>query len=130
MTLLFSGQITAAGTYTSDAVSDLGAVKEAHLQCIFAYGSGGTTVDAYVQTSIDGTNFYDIACFAHAQTSLARTMCCIGAGVLTPVALTDGTLTDDTAINGRLGTLFRVKYIVAGTYAGNTTLAVRAAFKT
>lgn len=129
MTEIAVVQITAAGTYTTDAVDDLGKVTAAHLQCVFAYGSGGTTCKAYLQTSIDGAAFYDIACFAHTTASLSRTMACVSDGVNTPVALTDGTMTDDTSINGRLGAKYRLKYVVTGTYAGNTTLSVHADFK-
>lgn len=129
MTALLNIQVPAAGTYTTDAVGDLGKVTAANLQCRFIAGSGGTSVKAYVQTTLDGSFWYDIACFAHTTSNIARAMSCSGmAGVSSPATLTDGALTDDTAVGGFLGSQYRVKYVVVGAYSG-ATLAVHADFK-
>jgi hypothetical protein len=37
---------------------------------------------------------------------------------------TDGTLAANTAVDGILGSMFRVKSVSTGTYTGGTTLAV------
>lgn len=95
----------------------------------FAYGSGGTSCKAYLQTSFDqGTTWVDIACVAFAVASLTKVINLSG---LTPkttgVTPSDGSLTDDTCVDGLLGDRLRVKVTSVGTYAGNTTLSVRAA---
>ena len=95
----------------------------------FVWVGGGTSVKVYVQTSLDGgSTWIDIMCFAFAGTtankaSAVKTNIALAAGV-TP---TDGTLTDNTILDGLIGDRIRVKYIVAGTYTGATTLSVAVA---
>jgi hypothetical protein len=92
----------------------------------FVYGSGGTTADAYLQTSIDGgQTWIDIANF-HVTTASARKVINLNSQTpeTTQVTPTDGSMTANTAQDGILGPLFRVKYQSSGTYAGNTTLQV------
>jgi len=98
--------------------------QSAILQCNLTYGSGGTSADAWVQTSADGgLTWVDVANF-HFTTSSARFFYNLSA--LTPVTTeytpTDGTLTANTAKDGLLGAWWRVKYTTVGTYAGGTTL--------
>ncbi len=93
-------------------------------QANFTYGSGGATVTCWLQTSLDsGVTWTDIAVFTFA-TSSARQAVNVSASssVLTPTALTDGTLTGN-AQDGLVGAQFRCKTTSTGTYAG-TTLAV------
>jgi hypothetical protein len=96
------------------------------LQANFNYGSGGTTVDAYVQTSMDGgSTWFDIANF-HFTT--ASGIFVFNLSSLTPVTTEytpgSGALTANTAKDGLLGDRFRVMYKTSGTYAGGTTLSV------
>lgn len=96
----------------------------ASVQCNFTYGSGGTSADAWIQTSLDGLTWTDMA-NCHFTTSNARVM--FNLSSMTPVTTqyveTDGTLAANTAKDGVIGTRFRLKYTTVGTYAG-TTLAV------
>jgi hypothetical protein len=96
------------------------------VQFNFVYGSGGTSVDAWVQTSFDGgSNWCDIANFHGTTTSLRKI---VNLSSETPVTsqytATDGTLAANSAVDGLLGSQYRVKFASAGTYAGNTSLAV------
>lgn len=98
------------------------------LQANFIRGSGGTTVDAWVQTSTDGgANWTDIAQFSF-TTSTARRLYNLSS--LTPVTTvytpTDGALAANTAKDGIVGDQFRVKYTTVGTYGGNTSLSITA----
>ncbi len=98
------------------------------LQGTFTYGSGGTSADAYVQTSFDGGNTWiDVANF-HFTTSSQRFTYNLYSG--TPVASeytpTDGSLTANTAKDGQFGNYWRVKYVTVGTYSGGTTLRIDA----
>lgn len=128
---LYAGTITAAGTVVSGTVN-AGGVVNVISQATFTYGSGGTTAKAYVQTSIDnGTTWIDTNTFAFATTTATRLFrwgVAAGSGTA-QVTPTDGSLTDNTMVNGVIGDLLRVKIISTGTYAGNTTLAVTAALK-
>ena len=116
-----------------------GTPRNLTIQANFTYGSGGTSVDAYIQTSLDGkTTATDIANF-HFTTSSQRYGCNISSlqpngtplssstapDKQTPnQALTDGSMANNTAADGILGPYVRVKYQSSGTYAGGTTLQV------
>lgn len=123
----------------SDAAKGLGAVYyslhpvlSAAFAFVFDYGSGGTTIDAYLQTSIDGgASWCDVANFHGVQTDLTKI---INLSSLTPVTSSvtpgDGVIGANTALDGILGQHWRVKLKSAGTYGGSTTLKVYANFKT
>jgi hypothetical protein len=88
----------------------------------FTYGSGGTTVDAYLQTSFDnGNTWVDIAQF-HFTTASASAI--FNLSSLTPVTTqytpTNGTLAANTAKDGILGPLFQVQLVTTGTYVGSS----------
>lgn len=111
--------ITTADTYTGDAVEGLEGMLALTVQFRFIYGSGGTNAKAYVQTSFDdGVTWVDIACVLFELANETRLLNFSG---LTPkttqVTPTDGSLTDDTAVDGLLGDQFRVKVVSTGTYA-------------
>jgi hypothetical protein len=115
---------TAIATTTATPVTSFSAVPPQRMavQANFVYGSGGTTVDAYLQTSLDqGTTWVDVANW-HFTTTSARFIYSLSA--LTPnstqVTPTDGTMTANTAKDGVLGNLWRVKYASTGTYAATT----------
>jgi hypothetical protein len=106
-----------------------GAVSSLALFAQFNFGSGGTSADAYVQTSMDGgLSWFDIANF-HFLVASGKALFTLFAG--TPkttqlTAFTDGALASNTALDGALGNQFRVKYTTVGTYAGGTSLRVDA----
>jgi hypothetical protein len=96
------------------------------LQANFTYGSGGTSVDAYVQTSIDGgTTWIDVAEF-HFTTASERYAYNIqsATSVTSEYTATDGTLSANTSKDGIFGNQWRVKYTSSGTYAGGTSLRI------
>jgi hypothetical protein len=89
------------------------------------YGSGGTSVKAYVQTRVTGGTWRDIACFAFTTASASKFSAVLSRIALAAAtAVSDGALADDTILNGFLGDDLRVKFVSVGTYAGGTTLAV------
>lgn len=122
---------TAQTASTKTAVIGLARAKSVAIQFNFTYGSGGTSVDAYVQTSFDGgTTWVDIAEFS-GTTSSSKKLYNLSA--LTPVTTiytpTDGSMTANTAKDGFIGDQLRVKFTSVGTYAGITTMAVHAIVK-
>jgi hypothetical protein len=126
---LSSATVTTAGTTTGDWVTGLEGMTALTFQARLAYGSGGTSVKVYLQTSIDqGTTIIDIACLTFTTASAVKVINLSG---LTPkttaVTPADGALTDDTCVDGILGDRLRVKIVSVGTYAGSTTLSARAA---
>jgi hypothetical protein len=92
----------------------------------FTYGSGGTTVDAYLQTSLDGgSTWIDIAQF-HFTTASGRFVYNLNGQTALTVEYTptDGSLAANTCKDGIVGPMLRVKYVSTGTYAGATSLAI------
>lgn len=113
--------IPAAGTSTHDSAIKVGDAAYLLLLAKFENGSGGTTVKAYVQTSLDdGTTWIDVACFAFATTDVPKVLHKILAvSDLTAATVpTDGSLADNTVKDGILGDQLRTKVVVAGTYTG------------
>jgi hypothetical protein len=125
------GQLTITGpiSVTTTPVygfEDAYTAKDLAVQANFAYGSGGTSVDVYLQSSFDqGATWCDIAQF-HFGTSSLRSVYNLSS--LTPVTsqvtCTDGGMTANNAQDGLIGSQFRIKYKSSGTYAGSTTLQV------
>lgn len=120
--------ITTAGTFTGDWADDFEGCLALLVQLRFIYGSGGTSVVAYLQTSVDdGTTPVDIAAVAFGTASENAVL---NFSALTPkttqVTPSDGALTSDTAVDGIVGDRFRVKIVVVGTYAGSTQLVCSA----
>lgn len=119
--------ITAAATTNCTALTGLTGMQSLGVFLKFSWGSGGTNAKAYVQTSFDGGNTWvDIACVVFgilSETAL------LNFSALTPkttqVVPTDGTMADDTAVDGILGDRVRLKVISTGTYAGGTILVGR-----
>jgi hypothetical protein len=127
--LLMSEEITTAQTAAvKTAAQTLSRAKSIAFQCNFTYGSGGTSAKAYVQTTFDdGTTWVDIACFAHTTSSLRRCVNLNGSTSVTTIyTATDGSLTDDTVKDGLIGSQLRVKFTSVGTYAGSTTMVIKA----
>jgi hypothetical protein len=121
--------ITTAGTQVGSAVEGLDGLLSMRLQARFALGSGGTTCKLYVQTSIDdGNTWGDFACIAFGNSNSESPV--LNFTNLTPkttqLLLTDGTLADDTAIDGIISSMVRCKVVTAGTYGGSTVLTVDA----
>jgi hypothetical protein len=127
MNLLTLSAIAGAITQTVSAPVKFSAPpRSLAVQANFAYGSGGTSVDAYLQTSLDGgATWIDIAQF-HLTTASARFVYNLNSQ--TPVATeytpTDGALAANTAKDGILGPQLRVKYGSTGAYAGATSLSI------
>ena len=127
--------ITTADTQTGDWVEDLDGLTAMTTQLRLAFGSGGTDIKAYLQTSIDqGTTSVDIACVTFGTASKVEILNHSG---MTPIAMTgsppsgvlpsDGALSDDSVVDGVLGDRVRLKIVSTGTYAGQTVLSGRIA---
>jgi hypothetical protein len=130
VTLLSTGNITAAQStaYTKPDAVDLASQRGLLLQANFAYGSGGTSVDAWVQSTADGgATWYDVANF-HFTTAAAIKLANLRAQtpVTTIATPTVGTLSSNTTVDGLLGDQIRVQWSSQGTYGGTTTLTITA----
>ncbi len=129
--------ITTPGTFTIPAdgswLAGFEGILAASLQFRFEYGSAGESVQVFLQTSLDaGDTPIDLVCVAFGTASRTEVRNFSG---LTPqleaasdgggIEPSDGALEPGQAIDGILGDRYRLKVIVAGTYAGQTALVVR-----
>lgn len=129
-TTLLSATITTALTasITAPALVNLDNYGAVALHCNFTYGSSGTNAKFWVQSSLDGgSTWYDVACFAATTASKIRIYNLSNRTAVSSIATpTDGTLADDTSVDGILGDRLRVKTTTTGTYAGSTTVVISA----
>jgi hypothetical protein len=124
--------VTLAGALTGQlsAVYQLRDVKSYPVNVLamasLTFVGGGTSADAYLQTSLDGgTSWCDVANW-HFLVASAKFVYNLSS--LTPVttqyAPLDGALAANTAKDGIIGSHWRVKWTSVGTYTGATILRV------
>jgi len=118
--------VPAAGTHIYGPWENrAGAVSAAIRGALEAYGSGGTSINIYVQTSLDkGATWRDVCNFSFTTSAAIREF---NISALTPVTSiytpTDGTITANTCKDGIIGDRWRAKVVVVGTYATSTMRA-------
>ena len=116
---------TALAAVIRGPISGLYGMKNIAIEANFVHGSAGTSVKAWVQTSLDGgTNWIDIANFAFLVTSARKVTTLALATAAATITPSDGTLGDDLEVDGILGDMIRVKLTTVGTYATSTTLDI------
>lgn len=118
---------TAIGNGTGAVIGMQGITALDFQARLVAIGTNGTSAKGWLQTSLDqGTTWFDIACLAFAGTSSQKFVNISGlTGGTTPPAVTDGSLADDTTIQGFLGDRFRLKLTTTGTYGAASTISGR-----
>lgn len=100
-------------------------IRNLALHAEIVVAGGGTTAKAWVQTSLDGgASWMDIANFAFTTSSAKRAYNLTDVAVTSIATPSDGTLTDNTAVNGFLGPIYRVKLTTTGTYTGASSFKV------
>src|SRR5690349_21345202 len=100
--LLPAATIGAAAAGTLSPVVDFGGYGTPQIVTAiakFLYGAGGTTVKAWLQSSYDNVTWFDVKNFAFTTAAANKLGSMIPAAVASAV-LTDGTLADDTKIDG------------------------------
>jgi hypothetical protein len=119
--------ITTAGTYLSGQINMRDGAARLPLNIVgnltFVYGSGGTSINVYLQTSFDvGVTWMDVVAFLQLTTASAKQL----GTVIRSAAVTPGVFRDANTTAGQVfqfvGPLWRAKAVVIGTYAGNSTL--------
>jgi hypothetical protein len=111
-------------TYT--AIEDLDGMTAVTLVCAFGYGSGGTTAAVTVQTSADGTTWYDVARFDFATASATKVANL--SALLSKAVTSYAALSANTVMDGVLGIQLRANITTTGTYVAST-IAVRASVR-
>jgi hypothetical protein len=119
--------VAAAGTQCSPVpVINLQGLDAVTLQVRFAYGSGGTQTNVFIQTSVDqGQSFFDIANIEFTTSSGVELVNLSGLNsVTTPTAPSNLALSNNTVLNGPIGDRLQACVVSTGTYAGQTLVAV------
>jgi hypothetical protein len=127
MNLLTLPGITTAIAATAGQIVKYNAkVLALSLQANLVYSGGGTSVDAYVQSTLDGgVTWFDIANFHFTTSSAIKQYNLSGqTPVTTARTPSDGSLASNTSLDGIWGNWFRAKYVIVGTYTGINTLSV------
>jgi hypothetical protein len=122
-------QIGAAGTQLGTPQTGLQGMTALSCQVRFAYGSGGTQANVYIQSSLDqGQSWFDVANIEFTTSSGLEGINLSGLNsVTTPTALTNLTLANNTSFNGPLGDRLQATVVSTGTYGGGTLLSVNCA---
>ncbi len=101
------------------------AINSVLLHAKVVVAAGGGECDAYVQTRI-GDSWIDVADFHATTSSLERAFNLSTRTPVTTIATpTSGTITDNTAVDGLIGDLLRVKLVTSGSaYTGASSIKV------
>jgi hypothetical protein len=90
----------------------------------FVRGGGGSTADFWIQSSTDNVKWIDIASFNPTTASIVKVFSVNALLAHTHATATDGTLGDNTILNGWIGSYLRVKYTTTGTYSSNSSINI------
>lgn len=125
-TLLSATLTTAIAATATTPLVGLGSMKYVAMQSVFVYGSGGTDVNCYLQTSLDGgTTWIDIMNHKFLTTTASKVSAVVWTTALAAGATpADGALAANTILSGLIGNTLRLKYVTTGTYAAATTIKV------
>lgn len=122
--LAVTAPLTASAQTATEGLDGISAVT---IEARFAYGSGGTTCAAVVQTSFDGgTTWIDIARFDF--TTASATKVANLSGHLSKAVSAYTALAAEGVFDGVLSDMLRAVITSTGTYV-NTTISVRAAVR-
>jgi hypothetical protein len=124
MTTFFSGVITTAATQTGSVFkyAKRNLTRSISAQANLTVGGGGTTVKAFVQSSLDGgQNWFDVIVLSFATSSAIHVANASTALAQADTATTDGSASSNLNV---IGDLPRAKIFSTGTYTGNTTMIV------
>lgn len=114
---------TALTASAQTAIDDLDGMSGIMLECSVLGASGGSTIKAWVQTSLDGgTTWRDVALFEF--TTSAVTKWCVLSKATKSIA-SYAALASEGVNDGYFGDRLRAVLTTTGTYS-NTTLALRA----
>jgi len=113
------------GGNTVAYIGDLDGMVSAGLGINFNYGSGGTSIKVIIETSDnDGTTWTEVWRMALTMAAKEQKVN-LSANTAVTTPYTPVALADDATKDGILGPRWRARILTVGTYAGNTSLAIR-----
>src|SRR5712692_9040824 len=121
--LFASAAVPVAGTTTPNGVGGTiisGEIKYITVLGNLIYGSAGTSIDAYIQTSLDrGASWIDVIELQFLLAIAKKVSSVNWVATATVVTPTDGALAANSIVSGILGDRIRLKLVVVGTYAAS-----------
>ena len=120
-----------SGGVTVPYIDGLDDMAELSMEFYFGYGSGGTTLTAWLQSSVSqGARWHDVACLGATTATMDRMVSLKRTADTTLWTPTNGTLAANTVASSIvLGDRLRVLLTTTGTYAGSSILSCRASVK-
>jgi hypothetical protein len=119
------GITTAVTGSTTAAVSGFGAPTSMSVEGRFTYvASAATSADVYIQTTIDGSNWFDVANFHWTTASAWVLSNVITSAAVANTSLGSGTLSSNTAPGGTLTNQYRCYITTVGTYGSGSNVTV------
>jgi hypothetical protein len=118
--------VTTAETQIGNAVEDLEGLESLAIYGLLsaASPSSGAGVTVYIQSSMAGAPWYDVACITFGDETEARGANVSSAGAV-PTLLTDAAMADNTVLNGPLGDRVRAVVVTDGTFGAMSLLSLR-----
>lgn len=112
---------------TRNFIGDLKGMTAVTLECKMVGGTGGTSINVIVSTSLDGGQTeIDIANFRFTNTAAVKAANL--SGLLSKAIAAVAALGNDAVLDGVLGDRLKARYTSVGTYT-DTTVAVRASVR-
>lgn len=118
--------IAAPGTQIGNMETDLVGIESLTIYGLLsaAAATSGAGVTVYIQSSLSGAPWFDIACLAFGDATEARAANIV-ASAAAPVILTDQAMADNTVLNGPIGDRVRAVVVTAGDFDSPSVLALR-----
>lgn len=119
-------QIGTAGQQNGAPVTNLEGMAAASLQVRLSSAAGGTSINVYIQTSLDqGQSWFDVGCIGFTTTPGVQTLNISGLDKAAPAAPTNLGLAPGTVADGPLGDCLQAVVVSTGTYAGSPLVSIR-----
>lgn len=119
-------QVGAAGQQNGTPVCDLEGMDALSLQVRLSSAEGGTSINVYIQTSLDqGQSWFDIACVGFTTTPGVQVLNLSGLDKSAPAAPSNLALSPGTILDGPLGDRLQAIVVTTGSYTGSPLVSVR-----
>ena len=119
-------QIGAAAQQNGTPVCDFEGMEAVSLQVRLSSAAGGTSINVYIQTSLDqGQSWFDVACVGFTTSPGVQALNLSGLDKSAPVTPSNLALTPGTILDGPFGDRLQAIVVSTGTYTGSPLVSVR-----
>lgn len=129
ITAALTGEVITTGVSASGGAQEfidrLEGMSSLLVTANFTWGSGGTSVAAIIQATLDSVQWFDVCRFDFTTASAAKTATILRSAAAA-ATMASFALAAEGVNAGRLGGKLRAVLTTIGTYAGNTSISIRA----